>query len=198
MTELKAMSHAEVLDTARSRLCTINEDSTNGKFYRGVIAIATAQPVIPEQRQMVPDEIMPGGLVYSSPLTRFESNDSDKVAGYHCLVHGKTRSVMNQEQAYSDAMLVVEACRAAFVSTAQPASEPKAEGDFLSRLKAEHVELCDKTEKLDDFIFQNPAFLKLTPRMQRLLESQIVVMTEYVQILECRIELIEAPAQESE
>lgn len=45
MIELKAMSLMEVLDTARSRLCTINEDSTNGEFYRGVIEIATSQPV---------------------------------------------------------------------------------------------------------------------------------------------------------
>lgn len=89
-----------------------------------VFSPSSAQPVIPEQRQMVPDEIMPSGLVYSSVLPEFESNDSDKVVGYHCLVHGKTRSVMTQEQAYSDAMLVVDACRAAFVSTAQPVSEP--------------------------------------------------------------------------
>lgn len=80
----------------------------------------------------------------------------------------------------------------------QPVSEHKAEGDFLSRLKAEHVELEDRCIKLSNFIQVNPAFKNLAPRMQRLLESQIVVMTEYVQILECRIEIIEAPAQESE
>ncbi|MCE9886219.1 crAss001_48 related protein [Obesumbacterium proteus] len=81
---------------------------------------------------------------------------------------------------------------------AQPVSEPKAEGDFLSRLKAEHVELEDRCIKLSNFIQVNPAFKNLAPRMQRLLESQIAAMVEYDSILECRIDLIEdaAPAQE--
>ncbi|MCE9906680.1 hypothetical protein LZ653_04720, partial [Hafnia paralvei] len=84
---------------------------------------------------------------------------------------------------------------------AQPVSEPKAEGDFLSRLKAEHAELEDRCIKLANFIEVNPAFKNLAPRMQRLLKIQAAVMVEYDSILECRIYLIEdaaAPAQESE
>lgn len=68
----------------------------------------------------VPDEIMPDGIVYSSALPEFENNDSDKVVGYHCLIHGETRSVDSQEQAYADAELVVNACRAAML---QPVSQ---------------------------------------------------------------------------
>lgn len=82
---------------------------------------------------------------------------------------------------------------------AQPVSEPKAEGDFLSRLKAEHVELEDRYIKLANFIQVNPEFKKLAPRMQRLLESQTAAMVDYASILECRIDLIEdasASAQE--
>nr|WP_279079308.1 hypothetical protein [Hafnia alvei] len=41
---------------------------------------------------------------------------------------------------------------------AQPVSEPKAEGDVLSRLKAEHVELEDRYIKLANFIQVNPEF----------------------------------------
>lgn len=85
--------------------------------------------------------------------------------------------------------------------TSQPVSEPKEEGDFLSRLKAEHVEIEDRCIKLANFIQVNPEFKKLAPRMQRLLESQAAAMVEYDSILERRIYLIEdasAPAQESE
>lgn len=66
----------------------------------------------------VPDGVMPDGIVYSSALPEFENNDSDKVVGYHCLIHGKTRSVDSQEQAYADAELVVNACRAAMLNHA--------------------------------------------------------------------------------
>ncbi|WP_367376569.1 crAss001_48 related protein [Hafnia alvei] len=82
---------------------------------------------------------------------------------------------------------------------AQPVSEPKAEGDVLSRLKAEHVELEDRYIKLANFIQVNPEFKKLAPRMQRLLENQTAAMVDYASILECRIDLIEdaaASAQE--
>ena len=69
-------------------------------------------------QQVVPDEVMPGGLVYSSALPKFESNDSDKVVGYHCFISGDTRTVDSQEQAYSDAKSVVSSCRAAMQSGA--------------------------------------------------------------------------------
>nr|WP_277421056.1 DUF551 domain-containing protein [Serratia marcescens] len=60
----------------------------------------------------VAEEIIPGGLVYSSALPEFESNDSDKVIGYHCFISGQTRSVEGQEQAYADAKTVINAFRA--------------------------------------------------------------------------------------
>jgi len=67
----------------------------------------TAQPVA------VPDDVIPGGLAYSSALPKFESNDSDKVIGYSCFISGNTRIVESQEQAYADAKAVVSACLAA-------------------------------------------------------------------------------------
>ncbi|EPK4544212.1 DUF551 domain-containing protein [Serratia marcescens] len=60
----------------------------------------------------VAEEVIPGGLVYSSALPEFESNDSDKVIGYHCFISGQTRSVESQEQAYADAKTVINAFRA--------------------------------------------------------------------------------------
>ena len=65
---------------------------------------------------VVPDEVMPGGLVYSSALPKFESSDSDKVVGYCCFISGETRIVESQEQAYADARSVVNACRAAMLN----------------------------------------------------------------------------------
>lgn len=98
-------------------------------------------------------------------------------------------------------MKEVKTCIEVLSAPAQPVSEPKEEGDFLSRLKAEHVELEDRCIKLANFIESNPAFKNLAPRMQRLLNSQANAMVEYDSILERRIYLIEdasAPAQESE
>lgn len=69
----------------------------------------------------VPDGVMPGGLVYSSALPKFESNDSDKIIGYCCFISGDTRIVESQEQAYADAKAVINACRAAML--AQPVSQ---------------------------------------------------------------------------
>ncbi|BEM41749.1 hypothetical protein SME13J_03680 [Serratia marcescens] len=60
----------------------------------------------------VAEAVIPGGLVYSSALPEFESNDSDKVIGYHCFISGQTRSVESQEQAYADAKTVINAFRA--------------------------------------------------------------------------------------
>ena len=79
-------------------------------------------------QQVVPDEVMPGGLVYSSALPKFESNDSDKVVGYHCFISGDTRTVDSQEQAYSDAKSVVSACRAAML---QAGNSPVTPDDVL-------------------------------------------------------------------
>ncbi|WP_227819146.1 hypothetical protein [Raoultella ornithinolytica] len=62
---------------------------------------------------VVPKDVMPGGLVYSSALPKFESNDSDKVVGYCCFISGETRIVEIQEQAYADAKAVLNAFRAA-------------------------------------------------------------------------------------
>ena len=64
---------------------------------------------------VVPKDVMPGGLVYSSALPKFESNDSDKVVGYCCFISGDTRIVESQEQAYADAKAVVNDCRAAML-----------------------------------------------------------------------------------
>jgi len=64
----------------------------------------------------VPDGVMPGGLVYSSALPKFESNDSDKIVGYCCFISGETRSVESQEQAYADAKAVINACRSAMLA----------------------------------------------------------------------------------
>ncbi|HHL0958986.1 TPA: hypothetical protein ACQVH3_003736 [Serratia marcescens] len=64
----------------------------------------------------VPDGVMPGGLVYSSALPKFESSDSDKIVGYCCFISGETRSVESQEQAYADAKAVINACRAAMLA----------------------------------------------------------------------------------
>ncbi|HIF5901752.1 TPA: hypothetical protein ACX3HX_004445 [Raoultella ornithinolytica] len=62
---------------------------------------------------VVPKDVMPGGLVYSSALPKFESNDSDKIVGYCCFIRGETRIVEIQEQAYADAKAVLNAFRAA-------------------------------------------------------------------------------------
>lgn len=67
--------------------------------------ITTNQPA-----PVVSDEFMPGGLVYSSALPKFGSNDSDTVVGYSCFISGETRIVGSQEQAYADAKAVVNAC----------------------------------------------------------------------------------------
>lgn len=64
---------------------------------------------------VVPEEVMPGGLVYSTALPEFESKDSDKVVGYYCFISGKTQVVESQEQAYADAKSVINACRAAML-----------------------------------------------------------------------------------
>ena len=84
----------------------------------------------------VPDEVMPGGLVYSSALPKFESNDSDKVVGYFCFISGDTRIVESQEQAYADAKAVVNACRAAMLNGG------KSERD---KVRAAHAEWSQKT-----------------------------------------------------
>ena len=73
-------------------------------------ALLSAQPA-----PVVPEDVIPGGLVYSSALPRFESSDSNKVVGYQCFISGETRMVEDQEQAYADAKLVVSACRAAML-----------------------------------------------------------------------------------
>lgn len=64
---------------------------------------------------VVPKDVMPGGMVYSSALPKFESNDSDKVVGYYCFISGETRIVEIQEQAYADAKAVLNAFRAAML-----------------------------------------------------------------------------------
>ncbi|MFP8399509.1 hypothetical protein [Raoultella ornithinolytica] len=64
---------------------------------------------------VVPKDVMPGGLVYSSALPKFESNDSDKIVGYCCFISGETRIVEIQEQAYADAKAVLNAFRAAML-----------------------------------------------------------------------------------
>lgn len=64
---------------------------------------------------IVPEDVMPGGLVYSSALPVFESNDRDKFVGFQCFISGDTRIVESQEQAYADAKLVVSAWRAAML-----------------------------------------------------------------------------------
>ncbi|MEL4885690.1 hypothetical protein N6P31_01170 [Pectobacterium betavasculorum] len=75
--------------------------------------ILYAAPPLP----VVPNDVMPGGLAYSSASPKFEGNDGDKVVGYCCFISGETRSVTSQEQAYADARSVVNACRAAMSST---------------------------------------------------------------------------------
>lgn len=80
---------------------------------RGALCNITAPPA-----PAVPDGVMPGGLVYSSALPKFESNDSDKIVGYRCFISGDTRIVESQEQAYADAKAVINACRAAMLAAA--------------------------------------------------------------------------------
>ncbi len=64
---------------------------------------------------IVPEEVMPDGLAYSTALPVFEGNDRDKIIGYRCFISGGTRIVESQEQAYDDGKAVVNACRAAML-----------------------------------------------------------------------------------
>lgn len=61
---------------------------------------------------------------------------------------------------------------------------------FLERLKKEEIELASKVIKLKEFI-SIKRFNDLSEGNQYLLDRQLVVMTEYVNILGTRIELLE-------
>lgn len=74
---------------------------------------------------VVPEEVMPGGLAYSSALPVFEGNDRDKIIGYRCFISGDTRIVESQEQAYADCKAVVNACRAVMLQGKTSAVEPE-------------------------------------------------------------------------
>ncbi|MHA0960737.1 DUF3850 domain-containing protein [Enterobacter cancerogenus] len=89
---------------------TVTHVAELGQWMPGYVLLSIAPPA-----PIVPDEVMPGGLVYSSALPKFESNDSDKVVGYSCFISGDTRIGESQEQAYADAKAVVNACRAAML-----------------------------------------------------------------------------------
>lgn len=64
------------------------------------------------------------------------------------------------------------------------------ESIFLERLKQEEIELAAKAIKLDKFI-STKSFKELSEGNQYLLDRQLVVMTEYINILGTRIELLE-------
>lgn len=61
--------------------------------------------------------------------------------------------------------------------------------DFLERLKQEKKDLQDKTEKLSDFL-AGDASSKLSEANCILLHRQLHVMSEYLDILIVRLEII--------
>ena len=134
--------------------------------------------------------------LYAAPVLPKQPEPENKIAQ---IKRQKALAWLKRVAYENPCMKEVKTCIEVLSAPAQPVSEPKAEGDFLSRLKAEHVELEDRYIKLANFIQVNPEFKKLAPRMQRLLENQTAAMVDYASILECRIDLIEdaaASAQE--
>lgn len=105
------------------------------KFYEKAwkdgyeVGVATAPPA-----PAVAEAVIPGGLVYSSALPEFESNDSDKVIGYHCFISGQTRSVESQEQAYADAKTVINAFRATVLQNCA-SDEPSIDAGLTANAK---------------------------------------------------------------
>lgn len=74
------------------------------------------------------------------------------------------------------------------------AGSPKA-ATVLDRVKAERDELQQRLSKLCEFMddrVEGCKFLELSPANRSLLERQKAVMQEYRDILDCRIELLEA------
>ncbi len=63
------------------------------------------------------------------------------------------------------------------------------ENDFKKRLLGEAQELAVKTNKLSDFM-RTPSFINLDRENKDLLYSQSRVMSEYLQILGKRLELL--------
>ncbi|HFE7542191.1 TPA: hypothetical protein ACGADT_003487 [Salmonella enterica subsp. enterica serovar Newport] len=85
--------------------------ATHEKYIQALVTwVKDRKPFQPAQ--VVLEEVMPGGLVYSTAQPEFENKDSDKVVGYYCFISGKTQVVESQEQAYADAKSVINACRA--------------------------------------------------------------------------------------
>ena len=71
----------------------------------------------------------------------------------------------------------------------------KAKTTPLARVRKERDELQQRLSKLCSFMdtrFEECEFLKLSPANRILLERQQAVMQEYRDILDCRIELMEA------
>lgn len=62
--------------------------------------------------------------------------------------------------------------------------------EIIDRLKAEKFDLDEKCKKLDDF-FKTETFAGLETEQRRLLARQFGVMTEYSEILDERIALLQ-------
>lgn len=61
---------------------------------------------------------------------------------------------------------------------------------FKERMIVEYVELDERTNKLDKFIYQNPKFKKLPAAQRALMCAQMNAMDDYRQILEERMSLL--------
>ncbi|QHJ80006.1 MAG: hypothetical protein [Bacteriophage sp.] len=102
----------------------------------------------------VVSELIPEGMKYSSALPEFVG-DSNEISSYRCWIHGNTRKVATQEQAYADAKAACEL----FTAPQKPVVLPQAhkvragvtltgdernvmipcdDGNWLSRLDVEH------------------------------------------------------------
>lgn len=69
-----------------------------------------------------------------------------------------------------------------------PNVEPPPEAPWLTRLRAEHTELCERLFRLRDFIDLNPEFQTLSPGDQLLLRDQLRIMCEYEAVLAARFD----------
>lgn len=59
--------------------------------------------------------------------------------------------------------------------------------DYIERMKAEHKELKERTNKLNTFIYDNETFLTLDVLEQSRMIKQVGFMESYLAVLESRI-----------
>ncbi|WP_439292315.1 MULTISPECIES: hypothetical protein [Rahnella] len=71
------------------------------------IAVEACTEALKGDQVPVAIELIPEGMKYSSALPEFVG-DSNEISSYRCWIHGNTRKVATQEQAYADAKAVCE------------------------------------------------------------------------------------------